>query len=183
MGLLLKRTIEEEMRAGRISISPRLVGPVGPNSVDLTLHPMLRVYRDEVLDMKTENPTREVMIPDDGFVLLPGELYIGSTVEETYTPFHVPMASGRSSTGRLGVHVHVTAGFGDVGFRGQWTLEIHVVRPIRVYHSVRICQVWFFEPSAKDLTLAAHETHDLYEGRYQNQVGPTASRFHQGETK
>ena len=50
------------------------------------------------------------------------------------------MLEGRSSTGRLGLFIHVTAGFGDVGFAGYWTLEIFCVQPIRIYPNVEVCQ-------------------------------------------
>ena len=83
------------------------------------------------------------MIPDDGYVLRPGILYLGSTVEEAGSDFYVPCIEGRSSIGRLGISTHVAAGFGDIGFKQRWTLELTVVHPIRIYAGVRICQVYF----------------------------------------
>ena len=53
------------------------------------------------------------------------------------------MLEGRSSIGRLGLFVHVTAGFGDVGFKGFWTLEIFCIQPVKIYPSVEICQVYY----------------------------------------
>ena len=55
------------------------------------------------------------------------------------------MIEGRSSVGRLGLFVHVTAGFGDVGFCGFWTLEMFAVQPVRVYPGVPICQIFYHE--------------------------------------
>jgi dCTP deaminase len=55
------------------------------------------------------------------------------------------MIEGRSSVGRLGLFVHVTAGFGDVGFAGFWTLEMFAVQPIRIYPGVSICQIIYHE--------------------------------------
>ncbi len=69
----------------------------------------------------------------------------GRTVERTETHNFVPMIEGRSSIGRLGLFVHVTAGFGDVGFCGFWTLEMFAVQPIRIYAGVPICQVIYHE--------------------------------------
>ena len=71
------------------------------------------------------------------------KLYLGRTVEYTETHNLVPMLEGRSSVGRLGLFVHVTAGFGDVGFKGYWTLEIFCVQPIKIYPSVEICQIFY----------------------------------------
>jgi dCTP deaminase len=80
--------------------------------------------------MKTPNPTKRITIPEEGLVLKPNTLYLGRTNEFTKTDRYVPMLEGRSSTGRLGLFIHVTAGFGDIGFAGYWTLE-NVLRPAR----------------------------------------------------
>jgi dCTP deaminase len=61
------------------------------------------------------------------------------------------MIEGRSSIGRLGLFVHVTAGFGDVGFCGYWTLEMFAVQPVKIYPGVPICQI-FFHQIAGDIT-------------------------------
>lgn len=94
-----------------------------------------------VLDMAEKNETYELEIPDSGLVLVPGRLYLGQTLEYTETHDCVPCIEGRSSVGRLGINIHATAGFGDVGFCGTWTLEISVVEPVRVYPHVRFCQI------------------------------------------
>jgi dCTP deaminase len=98
-----------------------------------------------VLDMARDVPVRELVVPvyPRGLVLIPGRLYLGVTREYTETHRHVPGIEGRSSIGRLGIDVHATAGFGDVGFKGTWTLEISVRHPVRVYADVRICQIYY----------------------------------------
>jgi deoxycytidine triphosphate deaminase len=58
---------------------------------------------------------------------------------------NVPMLEGRSSTGRLGLFIHVTAGFGDIGFAGFWTLEIFCVQPVKIYPDVEICQIYYHD--------------------------------------
>lgn len=94
-----------------------------------------------VLDMKAQNPTYELEIPETGLVLIPGRLYLGHTVEYTETHTTVPCIEGRSSIGRLGITVHASAGFGDIGFCGTWTLEISVIEPVRIYPDVCFCQI------------------------------------------
>jgi len=118
---------------------------LNPNSYNLTLHDELLVYEEVVLDMKTPGRTRRIQIPPAGLVLSPNQLYLGRTVERTETHNLVPMIEGRSSVGRLGLFVHVTAGFGDVGFRGYWTLEMFAVQPIRIYPGVPICQIFYHQ--------------------------------------
>ena len=118
---------------------------LNPNSYNLTLHDELLTYEEVVLDMAQPNRTRRVKIPKDGLVLTPQKLYLGRTVERTETHNFVPMIEGRSSIGRLGLFVHVTAGFGDVGFCGYWTLEMFAIQPIRIYPGVPICQIFFHQ--------------------------------------
>ena len=121
------------------------------------------------LDPRKDNPTIEYPIPEDGFILYPGELYLGTTMERTFTEKYVPMISGRSSIGRLGIDIHKTAGFGDIGFDGKWTLEIVATVPVLVYPGMEICQIYFESPEGP--------TGIKYNGRYQNQEDVERSRF------
>lgn len=114
---------------------------LNPNSYNLTLHDEVMTYEEVVLDMRKPNRVRRLTIPAEGIVLNPNQLYLGRTVERTETHNFVPMIEGRSSIGRLGLFVHVTAGFGDVGFCGFWTLEMFAVQPVRIYPGVPICQI------------------------------------------
>ncbi len=126
-----------------ILIDPYSERQLNPNSYNLRLHNELMVYNNLVLDMKTPNPTSRITIPESGFQLETGKLYLGRTLEYTATEEHVPMLEGRSSIGRLGLFIHVTAGFGDVGFRGYWTLEMFCVQPVIIYPGVEICQIYY----------------------------------------
>jgi len=128
-----------------IIIEPFNPKNLNSNSYDLTLHNELMIYEEVVLDMKKPNRVRRITIPEEGLVLTPHQLYLGRTVERTETYGFVPMIEGRSSVGRLGLFVHVTAGFGDVGFRGYWTLEMFAIQPVRVYPGVYICQIFYHE--------------------------------------
>ncbi|MDZ7793175.1 MAG: dCTP deaminase [Spirochaetia bacterium] len=139
---------EIKKRLGKdIRIDPFHEEQLNPNSYNLRLHNQLLSYTGAELDMRIDNPTRKITIPDNGLMLYPGRLYLGRTVEYTETHGAVPMLEGRSSIGRLGLFIHVTAGFGDVGFKGYWTLEIFCVQPIIIYPDVEICQLYFHEVS------------------------------------
>lgn len=137
-GKEIKRKLGKE-----ILIDPFNDKQIGPNSYNLRLHNELVVYEDTVLDMKKQHSVRKFIIPEEGLVLEPGRLYLGRTLEYTKTDNYVPMLEGRSSIGRLGMFIHITAGFGDVGFNGYWTLEIFCVQPIRIYPGVEICQIFY----------------------------------------
>ena len=128
-----------------IVIDPFDPARLNPNSYNLSLHHELMVYEEVVLDMRKANRTRRVPIPPEGLVLHPNQLYLGRTAERTETHNLVPMIEGRSSVGRLGLFVHVTAGFGDVGFCGYWTLEMFAVQPVRIYAGVAICQIFYHD--------------------------------------
>lgn len=135
--------IAKQAKAGKIKIEPYDEGRLNPNSYNLRLHNRLLVYTSDSLDMKKLPETRSLEIPDEGLTLQPGTLYLGRTEEYTATDGFVPMLEGRSSVGRLGLCIHVTAGFGDVGFAGYWTLEIHCVQPVKIYPYVEICQIYY----------------------------------------
>lgn len=130
---------------GDIQIKPFHETRLNPNSYNLTLHDELMVYEEVVLDMAKANRVRRLAIPEEGLVLSPNQLYLGRTAEWTATRNLVPQIEGRSSVGRLGLFVHVTAGFGDVGFCGYWTLEMFAVQPVRIYPGVPICQIFYHE--------------------------------------
>lgn len=137
---------EIRRRLGKdICIEPFDEEKLNPNSYNLTLHDELITYEEVVLDMAQPNRTRRIRIPKEGIVLAPQKLYLARTVERTETHNCVPMIEGRSSIGRLGLFVHVTAGFGDVGFCGYWTLEMFAVQPIRIYPGVPICQIFYHQ--------------------------------------
>ena len=133
---------------------------INPNSYNLTLNRELLVYENDLLGMKRPNPVQKLLIPENGLLLEPNRLYLGRTNEFTRTDCYVPMLEGRSSTGRLGLFIHVTAGFGDVGFAGYWTLEIFCVQPVVIYPDVEICQISYYDIDGE---------YDLYQSKkYQN---------------
>lgn len=142
--ILTDKRILEEMDKGTIKIDPYNRGDLGSNSYDVHLGKTLAVYVDKVLDAKKHNTIEYFDIPDEGFVLEPDKFYLGVTLEYTETHAHVPFLEGKSSTGRLGIDIHATAGKGDVGFCGNWTLEISCKQPVRVYHGMPIGQLIYF---------------------------------------
>ena len=144
---------------GDISLDPFNASALNPNSYNLTLHDELMVYEELVLDMAKANRVRRIPIPREGLILSPNQLYLGRTAERTETRNLVPQIEGRSSVGRLGLFVHVTAGFGDVGFCGYWTLEMFAVQPVRIYPGVPICQIFYHEIAGK---------FDEYDSKYQH---------------
>lgn len=174
--ILTKELIETGVNVGDILIKPFHKENLSPNSIDVTLNPELRVYirkGREPLDVHSPNHISILTIPETGLVLKPGHVYIGCTNETAISKRYVPMFDGRSSMARLGIFVHISAGFGDLGWgykfddNGKtictypvWTIEITVVEPIRIYPNIRIGQVYFVE---------AKGNVEWYHGKYNNQ--------------
>ena len=168
MSILSGCAIAEAVKDRRIVIDPYDLKYLNPASYDLTLGDKVGVYRHGVLDTKRDNPY--TMCGDwDEIHLLPGELYLMHTAERIGTTDLVCCLDGKSSIGRLGVCIHLTAGFGDPGYLGQYTLEVTCVRPVVLYPGMRIAQMRFHT-----MSLASDEDQAIlqYAGNY---VGSTAS--------
>lgn len=142
--ILSDKLILEEIEKGSIIIEPFDRKCLGTNSYDVHLGKYLATYTNRVLDAKSHNQIEHFEIPKTGFVLQPNMLYLGVTVEYTETHAHVPFLEGKSSTGRLGIDIHATAGKGDVGFCNTWTLEISVAQPVKIYAGMPIGQLIYF---------------------------------------
>ncbi len=154
----------------KIFIDPFNSRQLNPNSYNLCLHNEVFVYEEATLDLKKEHQLKKITIPESGLLLEARKLYLGRTVEHTRTEGYVPMLEGRSSVGRLGLNVHVTAGFGDVGFSGYWTLEMHCIHPIKIYPHVQICQIFYH---------SIEGDYDNYQSsKYQNNTGVQKSMFY-----
>ncbi len=142
--ILSDQRILEEIEKQTIVIQPYNRNDLGSNSYDVHLGKSLAMYENEELDAKKHNTIHHFDIPEEGYLLLPSKFYLGVTEEYTETHAHVPFLEGKSSTGRLGIDIHATAGKGDVGFCGNWTLEISVKQPVRVYAGMPIGQLIYF---------------------------------------
>jgi len=142
--ILSDTRILEEIKKGTIKINPYDRECLGSNSYDVHLGKYLATYVNNELDAKKHNEIIHFEISEEGILLLPHVFYLGATDEYTETHAHVPFLEGKSSTGRLGIDIHATAGKGDVGFCGNWTLEISVKQPVRVYAGMPIGQLIYF---------------------------------------
>jgi dCTP deaminase len=188
-GILSGRSIHKAVECGDISIEPFDPKQLNPVSYDLRLGSGLAVYNEAVytileeqrpsegrnlcpytsrpvpIDPKIEQSVTRFTIGPNGFVLVPGVGYLAHTIEIVHTDKYVPIVDGKSSWARLFLQVHCTAGFGDPGYRGNYTLEVTVTHPIRVYAGARIAQIRFHEISG--------DVH-LYAGNYQGETSTGA---------
>lgn len=139
------------------------------NSIQVTLGDTLKVYESPVLDIKKTNYTKTLVIPEEGLLLEPNKLYLGRTNEYTKTNGYVPLLSGQDVLAAVGMEIHITAGFGDNGFEGTWTLEIICTNPTIVYPGMIIGEI-YYSPLIGDDKIT-------YQGKYLGQIEPTASRI------
>lgn len=158
-------------------VDPFLPQNLQPASIDVRLGNTFKVFeRDHSTAVDMRDPvdiTKEVVVPEGGhFTLHPGEFVLGHTIEKVNMPDNmVSRIEGKSSTGRLGLLVHVTAGFIDPGFRGNVTLEMACLHPLAVmlFPGQLIAQLsfqWMSAPAEKP-----------YRGRYQDAKGVESSRY------
>ena len=162
--ILTSNEIRKQIGTGNIVIEPFYESRLNPNSYNLSLSNQIMYYDSMVLDMKKDEPYTNELIPETGYLLLPNRVYLAQTNERTKTYNYVPMIEGRSSVGRLGIFIHVTAGFGDIGFEGYWTLELSVIQPVKIYPNVEICQIYYH-------TVDGEIDKTYSNGKYQNNNG------------
>ena len=184
--ILTGSEIKKRVNNGEIVISNFDEKQLGPNSYNLKLHNELLIYDKIVIDMKKENTTKKITIPEEGLILRPGTLYLGRTVEFTGTKNLVPMLEGRSSIGRVGILVHQTAGFGDIGFGytedehgditgSPWTLELSCIEMVKIYPWIEICQIYYHE--------ICGDIDKVYNGKYQGNSEIQASMIYKDFNK
>lgn len=164
--ILTGRKIIEEVQKGKIDISPFCYEKVTTNSYDLSLGNTIIRYKPGVIDPKRKSLYDEIRIPKEGFILHSGDFVLGHSEERIGSDFYVPIIHGKSGTARMGLFVHVTADLIDIGSHGVTTFQLYATLPVRLYPKMLIGQVSFWVPLG-DIV--------LYEGKYQNSIGPRTS--------
>ena len=171
MSILTGREILNSLNKD-IIIDPFNIKNLNPNSYNLTLHDEIKFYDCNFLDMKKDNPTKIIKIPNDGLWLEPGETYLGRTIEYTVTKNLVPIIKARSSIARLHINIINSAGFGDIGYSGHWTIPISVIKKTKVYPFVTICQIYY-----SDITGEIDKEYNI-NNKYQNSRDIMASKIY-----
>lgn len=185
MAILSDKTIKEYLKEGKIVIDPlKDEQQIQPSSVDMRLGDEFKVFkviRKPYIDPKDEEDIAEYMesstVPEgEAFIIHPNEFALATTQEYVKVPDDlVARVEGRSSMGRLGVTMHVTAGYVDPGFEGRITLEISNIGaiPVALYPGQRVCQLVF-----ETMTTPAELPygHPKRNSKYMKQLKPESSR-------
>lgn len=171
LGMLSGEEIKRRMTTGDILITPQDNIVINPNSVNLSLNKNIGYYTEPILDIKKNNPIENMTIGENGIVLYPDKIYVARSNEWTETQNLVPMMSGRSSLGRLGYHVHCSAGMGSIGYKGYWHMGVRPTMPIKIYENMKCCQIYYFTTEG-DIT-------NTYNGTMQSLAGEElGSQYH-----
>ncbi|MDR3151416.1 MAG: dCTP deaminase [Holosporaceae bacterium] len=167
--ILTGSEILKNLEIGKIVIDPFDQSQLNPNSYNFTLGNRLMVYNDHVLDVKKNNPVREIVIPDEGITLASGIVYLACTREIIGSDYFSPIIRGRSSIGRLGLFINITADLIDIGSVSQLTLQLNAVQPVTIYAGMQIGQVTFWAPLGEI---------KKYDGKYKGSKGPIPSKMY-----
>ncbi|MBU0619382.1 dCTP deaminase [Patescibacteria group bacterium] len=170
MAVLTKSEILKRVKAGEIIIEPFEEKAIGPASIDLHLGNEFRIFKaiKDVYHVDKKADYREItklVTIDKFFLLMPGQTAHGITVEKISLPDDIcAWIEGRSSLGRLGLMVHITAGFVHPGTCGKQVLEFNNAGPVplAIYPGISICQLIFLKTLGKA----------KYRGRFTNQETP-----------
>jgi len=160
--ILTGPAIKSAVRNGHVSVEPFDETNLNPNSYNYHLAETLLV------PSTTGKRWRKIKLPPDGYVLEPGKVYLAATLERIGSDRFVTLLLGRSSIGRLGIFLNVTADLGHIGCCSHWTLELTTVQPVRVYPGMKIGQVSFW--------LTDESSSVRYRGRYHRDSQPVSNR-------
>jgi dCTP deaminase len=131
---------------------------INPNSYDYRIDYNLLELEDLPVDPKKQTSYRKIDFTDEGYTLSPHKTYLANTYEEIGSDVFVPSLIGKTSLGRLGLFLQITADLGNLGAKHKWTLELKAVQPIKIYPMMRIGQVTFWS--------TAGNTDMKYTGKY-----------------
>ncbi|MCL2114682.1 MAG: dCTP deaminase [Methanobrevibacter sp.] len=189
MTILSDIYIKKFLKEGKILISP-LIDPerqIQPSSVDLRIgneFKGFKIIKKPYIDPKDpeniDSYMESVHVEEgEAFIIHPNEFTLATTLETVKVPDNlVARVEGRSSMGRLGITMHVTAGFIDPGFEGKITLEISNIgkMPVALYPGQRACQIVFETMTSPAEKPYGHPDRD---SKYMGQTKPEGSRIKQ----
>ncbi|HTX61563.1 MAG TPA: dCTP deaminase [Methanobacterium sp.] len=189
MAILSDTDIRKYLDNGKIIIHP-LEDPeiqIQPSSVDLRIgneFKGFKIIRKPVIDPLEKGDLESYMESfyieeDEAFIIHPGEFALATTYETIKLPGDlVARVEGRSSMGRLGITMHVTAGYIDPGFHGKITLEISNIgkMPVALYTGQRVCQIVFETMTSPSEKPYGHPDRD---SKYMGQERPITSKIKQ----
>lgn len=163
--ILVDHEIDELLKSDELKIIPLMYSgqeiegkernQLGTTSVDIRLGTSFQVFsphQSGIIDFITQegdaffNESSKRIDLDfmESITIAPRQFMLGHSMEYIKLPNNIcGNLEGRSSFARLGLEIHMTAGFIDPGFEGVITFEIYNAGPttIRLYPGMRIGQI------------------------------------------
>lgn len=187
--MLSDQGIQYAMIQKRLDITPFEQKQLNPASYDVLLGNEFYVIRavdidrmrrkKEFIDPYNNNNSfyfDRIDITRGSLVLGPGDFCLGVTKESVkLSKFIAASVSGKSSLARLGLTVHVTAGWIDPGFEGRITLELFALVPIQLTPGMPIAQLCFEEVPGGSFR--------PYAGRYSRAKTVEMSKYYSGRER
>ena len=168
--ILTNLEIIKQVSKKNITIEPFNEYLINPNSYNYRLDYELLEF-DGALDAKEKCKPKKIILNEDGYVLQPNKLYLASTFEKIGSRKYLTQLIGRSSVGRLGLFLQITAPIGHIGTNHKWTLELKVVQPLKVYPLMKIGQVTFWKTKG-------NKSLNYTKGEYKNYQSAEVSKFY-----
>lgn len=141
--ILTGNEILKELNLNKITISPFNIKQLNPNSYNYRLSDHIAVPQFDPISQTEIYKT--VQIPKEGLILEAGCTYLSNTYEILGSSEYAMSLIGRSSVGRLGLFVQVSANLGHTTSCHKWTLEIVACKKILVYPEMIIGQISFWK--------------------------------------
>lgn len=161
--ILTGQKILEEYSKWDIIIEPFLHENINPNSYNYRLGDLIKAYNPDTLEFDS------IIIPEEWLVLEPWVMYLWSTYETLWSKKYAMSLIWRSSLGRLGLFLQVSANLWHTWSIHSWTLELVACKPIRIYPRMKIWQISFWRNY-----WIKYKSHKPY---YSNFSSPTESKL------
>ena len=140
--ILTGNEIERQFNLGNISLYPFLKSNLNPNSYNYRIDNKIKIFTH----LSNSKPVFvELEIPEEGYILEPGKMYLANTLETIGSNKYAMSLIGKSSMGRLGLFLQVSANLGHTNSKHKWTLELVASKTIRIYKNMIIGQVSFWK--------------------------------------
>lgn len=168
--VLSKQQIVKSLKNSEISINPFQSESLSKCSYQFKLGSELLQIISDPIDAMSEQKTVKHEVPKDGLILYPNHLYLGSTIEAIGSKKYIITLTGNEYLAQLGMFIHITADLGHLGTNHRWTLEIRVIKPLKIYPGMNVGHALFWELRGSNSI--------KYDGRYAKYNEPHVSEMY-----
>jgi dCTP deaminase len=149
--ILSDNDIRQELKSGRIKVTPLNEDQIGPASIDLTLSEDWYFFKKgrikDLVDLRDTGYQECFELKKSKEITLKhGELCLGKTLERITLPNDIMgKLEGRSRYARMGLIIHTTSALVQPGSDNRQVLEIVNLAPfpIKLHAGMRVSQVVF----------------------------------------